>query len=275
MRLIAFFVHNLGVFHHKLSQNNQHSLVILSKKRKGKIETMMKRLVLLIVASFSLTMAFGTVTGYGDDAATLPIAQNSKASDKNTIIAAYVDALEEIDLMRDRFKAETDVVDCLKKADHQLSDHLTQTENGLLSAEQSAYQYVADYIFLIHEVRLLTIFNDDKDGWADKLKSEEDILQTNLHDFQALNDPFTLQDLIHMADYQLINDALTEEEVVKASSISLSANEERSLIDMTGTWFAVIGTVTVLVVLTLIELHTSVMSTVFRRTKRRLLSKVK
>ncbi|MGL5748512.1 MAG: hypothetical protein ACRCXR_11250, partial [Weissella cibaria] len=95
---------------------------------------MMKRLVLLIAASFSLTMAFGTVTGYGDDAATLPIAQNSKASDKNTIIAAYVDALEEIDLMRDRFKAETDVVDCLKKADHQLSDHLTQTENGLLSA---------------------------------------------------------------------------------------------------------------------------------------------
>lgn len=100
---------------------------------------MMKRLALLIAASFSLTLSFGMVTGYGDDSMTLPIAQNSKISDKNTIIAAYVDAVEEIDLMRDHFKAELDVVDCLKKADHQLSDHLTQTENGLLSAEQSAY----------------------------------------------------------------------------------------------------------------------------------------
>lgn len=132
----------------------------------------MKRLVLLIAASFSLTLSFGTVTSYGDDSMTLPIAQNSKTSDKNTIIAAYVDAIEEIDLMRDHFKAEPDVVDYLKKADHQLSDHLTHTENGLLSAEQSVYQYVADYIFLIHEVRLLIIFNDDKDGWADKLKND-------------------------------------------------------------------------------------------------------
>lgn len=42
----------------------------------------------------------------------------------------------------------------------------------LLSLEQAAYQYVADYIFLIHEIRLLTIFDNDRDGWEDRLKEE-------------------------------------------------------------------------------------------------------
>lgn len=81
--------------------------------------------------------------------------------------------------------------------------------------------------------------------------------------------------MIGMADFDLISEALSEEEVVKASSISLASRDERSLIDMTGTWFSVIGTVTLLVILTLIEFHTSFMSTTFRPTKRRLVNSMK
>lgn len=78
---------------------------------------------------------------------------------------------------------------------------------------------------MIHEIRLLTIFDNDRDGWEDRLKSE-DQLQENLHEFQSLNDPFTLQQMIGMADFDLISEALSEEEVVKASSISLASRDD-------------------------------------------------
>lgn len=60
---------------------------------------------------------------------------------------AYTTALGRSIVCCDRFKAQADVVDALKKATHQLSDHQGQMAQGLLSLEQVAYQYVADYIF--------------------------------------------------------------------------------------------------------------------------------
>lgn len=231
--------------------------------------------VTFIVALGMQVTAYGEETKVFDTNAQTSAVPMADTPDNEEMYTAYTTALGKVDSMRDRFKAQADVVDALKKATHQFSDHQGQMAQGLLSLEQAAYQYVADYIFLIHEIRLLTIFDNDRDGWEDRLKSEEDQLQENLHEFQSLNDPFTLQQMIGMADFDLISEALSEEEVVKASSISLASRDERSLIDMTGTWFSVIGTVTLLVILTLIEFHTSFMSTTFRRTKRRLVNSMK
>ena len=192
--------------------------------------------VTFIVALGMQVTAYGEETKVFDTNAQTSAVPMADTPDNEEMYTAYTTALGKVDSMRDRFKAQADVVDALKKATHQLSDHQGQMAQGLLSLEQAAYQYVADYIFLIHEIRLLTIF---------------------------------------MADFDLISEALSEEEVVKASSISLASRDERSLIDMTGTWFSVIGTVTLLVILTLIELHTSFMSTTFRRTQRRLVNSMK
>ena len=140
--------------------------------------------VTFIVALGMQVTAYGEETKVFDTNAQTSAVPMADTPDNEEMYTAYTTALGKVDSMRDRFKAQADVVDALKKATHQLSDHQGQMAQGLLSLEQAAYQYVADYIFLIHEIRLLTIFDNDRDGWEDRLKSEEDQLQENLHEFQ-------------------------------------------------------------------------------------------
>jgi hypothetical protein len=195
------------------------------------------------------------------------------ADDSNDIVSAYQDAHTKLEQMSLTMKDDESVVAFMSDAVQQLDGHKEQFQNGLLTTDQAAYQYVIDYIYLIHELRLLPMFGYNDTTWTTRLSALETELLNNMHNFQSIGSPFALTEIIQMADYDTVEQALTKEAVVKASGTELEWHEETMQMDMRPTWIALVSVVGVLVIAGFLEIRTLFFSKHIRQFGRLLRSK--
>jgi hypothetical protein len=209
-----------------------------------------------------LIVLFGLVIGLASQ-------QEVQADDFVTLTNAYAAAGVEIEDLLEEYGDDESVGNVLSTANHQLDGHAEQLQNGLLTVDQGAYQYVIDYVYLIHELRTLPLFAQNESDWAAKFSEIETSLLTNMHNFQAIGDPFSLSAVVNMADFSTIRLALTKEAVVKASATELEWRVEQSAIDMRPTWEALIMASAGLVVIGFFEMQTMFFSRRLKLLKRR------